>query len=332
MPTEILNWGIEFILSLQAMGNWLIAPMNFFTFLGNEEFFLLVLPVLYWCVNDRLGLRLGILLMLSAGITSMFKLYFHDPRPYWHDTRVRLLTGGEGSFGLPSGHSSTAVAVWGFLATQIRRNWAWVVTLILILGIGFSRMFLGVHFPTDVFVGWPLGLAILLVFLALEGKLSAWLQPRSESVQIALIFVFALLFIFVGGLVRTRAAAFEIPDSWVQNASVMDAEEAIAPLSLGDIVVSGSALFGLASGAILLNNRGGFDAGGPWDKRLWRYLLGLVGVVLLWQGLDMLFALIAPDETVLGYVLRFIRYGFIGLWISLLGPMIFIRLGIAKSK
>ncbi|MBK9603359.1 MAG: hypothetical protein IPO36_16190 [Anaerolineales bacterium] len=55
----LIESGIAFIIALQSLGDWLIAPMQFFSYLGNEEFFLLVLPLLYWSVDSALGLRSG---------------------------------------------------------------------------------------------------------------------------------------------------------------------------------------------------------------------------------------------------------------------------------
>ena len=55
----ILDFSIRFIAGLQGLGSWLTLPMEFFSFLGTEEFYLLVLPVIYWCVDSNLGMRAG---------------------------------------------------------------------------------------------------------------------------------------------------------------------------------------------------------------------------------------------------------------------------------
>ena len=100
----------------QGLGAWLIAPMQLFTFLGREEFYLLLLPILYWCVSATLGLRVGMILLLSAGLNDLLKMAFALPRPYWVDPTVRALS-PETSFGIPSGHAQNAVAVWGVIAS-----------------------------------------------------------------------------------------------------------------------------------------------------------------------------------------------------------------------
>jgi hypothetical protein len=72
----ILNLGVQIVLLLQSLGGWLIGPMKFFSFLGNEEFFLLVAPALFWCIDASLGLRIGLALMVSNGVNTSLKLAF----------------------------------------------------------------------------------------------------------------------------------------------------------------------------------------------------------------------------------------------------------------
>ena len=145
----ILQGGIAFVLAFQALGGWLTLPMKFFTFLGSEECFLFILPALYWSINASLGARLGAILLFNAGLNEIFKLAFHGPRPYWVDGRVKALA-VEGSFGIPSGHAQLSVALWGTLAAQAKRPWAWVAAIAVMLMVGLSRIYLGVHFPHDV--------------------------------------------------------------------------------------------------------------------------------------------------------------------------------------
>lgn len=81
MPESILKWGISLILALQDWGDWLITPMNILTFLGDQDFFLIALPLVYWCWNRRLGVWLGVMLVLSFQIALLLKVVFHSPRP-----------------------------------------------------------------------------------------------------------------------------------------------------------------------------------------------------------------------------------------------------------
>ena len=143
----ILQWGISLVLALQNIGG-LEGVMQFFTFLGSEEFFLLVLPLVYWCVDAAVGARGAVVLVASVALNGLLKLVFHLPRPYWIDRRVQAMA-SETSYGLPSGHAQNAAALWSFLAAQMKRQWAWAVALALIFFISLSRLYLGVHFLTD---------------------------------------------------------------------------------------------------------------------------------------------------------------------------------------
>lgn len=97
-------------LALQALGDWLAGPMKFFSFLGSEDFFLIVLPLVYWCVDSALGLRIGVMLMLSVSMKNLFKMSLHGPRPYWVSEQV-IGMASETGFGVPSGHAMTAAGV-----------------------------------------------------------------------------------------------------------------------------------------------------------------------------------------------------------------------------
>lgn len=333
MPDTILESGIIFILSLQGLGDWLILPMNVLTFTGNSEFYLLVMPALYWCWDSRLGLRVAIIFLLGATLNLLLKIAVHDPRPYWADPQVRLLTEAELSFGLPSGHAQNSVSIWGMAAAYLRTAWAWSVVSLLIVLIGLSRMYLGVHYPTDVLAGWLLGLVGLGLFLKLERPVALRFNQLSEAPRIGLIFVASIGLILIGVWISDSvSASWQLPDEWIENAVSQAPAAPIAPLSLEDIIVSAGVFFGLVSGALIFNSRLNFHAGGSWDKRLIRYVIGLVGVIILWQGLGGLFSLIAIDESWPGHILRYIRYSLIGVWVSAAGPLLFIRLGLAQSQ
>ena len=74
----VLDWGIQVVLWFQGLGTWLVAPMKLFSFLGNEEFFLLLAPVLYWCIDSQAGMRVGLLLMLSGCTNTIIKIFFYQ--------------------------------------------------------------------------------------------------------------------------------------------------------------------------------------------------------------------------------------------------------------
>ena len=328
MPQEILEWGIELIIWMQSLGNWLIVPMNVFTFTGYVEFYLLILPALYWCVEVRLGMRMGVLILLSVMINALFKMVIHDPRPYWVTPRVELLTRPESTFGIPSGHAQNAVVFWGLLAAYINKTWAWIVAAVLAFFVGVSRLYLGAHFPTDVLFGWLIGIVLLAAFLRWENNVVAWLQKFSKIQQIAFAFVVSIAFIVCGVLISLWG--IEVPVEWVETALAAAPDAEIHPYSLVALLIGGGTLFGLACGIVL--DGGQFDAGGKWYLRVGRYLVGLIGAVVLFVGLSWVVNLIAADESLLEIVLVYIQYSLIGAWVSYLAPVLFVKLKLAQNK
>ncbi len=73
-----------------------------------------------------------------------------------------------------------------------------------------------------------------------------------------------------------------------------------------------------------------FQVQGSGLQRLGRYLLGIAGVLLIYFGLDQLFGLIAVDETILGYILRYGRYAAVAFWATFGAPWVFIKIGLAR--
>jgi hypothetical protein len=288
------------------------------------------MPVFLWCIDMAIGLRLGFLLLISSSLNSDFKLVFHTPRPTWIDPHVRAFA-SETSFGIPSGHAQNSISVWGGLANSSGERWLSITLFVIIFFIGFSRLYNGVHFPTDVLAGWVIGGFILWIFLKLESPVLAWFQKRNQVAQLLLALGVSLFFVLLGVLARLSLGTWTLPLLWVTNAAAAaPGSPPINPLTLTEIISDAGALFGLAVGAILLPAWGGFNAGGPLGKRALRFLIGVIGVLIFWRGL----ALILPGgENTGAFILRYLRYALTGFWITGIAPVVFTRLRLAeKSK
>jgi membrane-associated phospholipid phosphatase len=317
----ILDFGIRFIVALQGWGTWLTLPMNFFSFLGTEDFFMLLLPILYWCVDSMIGIRLAIIIMLSTSLNGALKLAFHGPRPYWYSPSVHGLA-EETSFGVPSNHAQNAVVIWGILAACLKKAWGWLVAILLIILIGFSRLYLGVHFPQDVMLGWLIGGLILWLTLRFWGPVTAWVKKQSTGWQILAAFLVSLA-VFLLPLIPViwlKVTNWQPPQDW--------AVYAMQAFSLEGAATSAGIVFGLLVGLVWLARQGGFQTKGLWWKLFLRYLLGIAGVLIIRYGLKFIFP---EGETVLAYILRYLRYTLIGFWVAGVAPWIFIRLKLAEK-
>jgi membrane-associated phospholipid phosphatase len=325
---NIFNLGIQIILWLQSIGNWLTPIMKLFTFLGNEQFYLLIAPAILWCIDSSLGLRLGLFLMISGMLNTALKVAFHGPRPYWYTTDVKVLGSAENSFGVPSGHAQNAVVVWGTLADRIKKRWFWVIAIIVMFMIGVSRIYLAVHFPHDVILGWLFGIVVLWLLLRLERPVLNWIKKYPTGIQLLIVFVFSLILILIIMIAQLSLRGWSLPPQWVSNAHMAFPDEPlINPLSFHNFLSGTGAFFGLAAGWIWISRLGGFTIKDDWWKLVLRYLVGLVGVLVLYLGLGALFN---DSATFLSYAIRYIRYALIGFWMSGFAPWLFVKLRLAS--
>jgi len=325
----ILDWGINFIAGLQTSAPWLAAPSHFFSFLGTQEFYLFILPFLCWCVDIRLGLRFGVILTVSDSLNTFFKFVFHQPRPYWVSDKLRVIT-AEASYGFPSGHAQHAMTVWGTMAACGKGWLRWLMAALIFL-IGYSRIVLAVHFPTDVLAGWLIGALILWAFLKWETAVIGWFNRFTLAQKIALAFAASLLLLIVSlaGLAFVPPAD---PPQWEITAarvfSLAPGQAAIQPRVTAGAFGAMGTFFGLVAGAILIFQRGGFDAGGMWWKRAVRFMVGVIGLAILWWGLRMVFP---RDASLVSQVLRYVRYALTGFWVTYGAPWVFIKLGLQNT-
>lgn len=296
--------GTEFLVWLQSFSSAFVeAFFRFFTILGNEEFYLILLPVVYWCLNRRVGIGLGYLSMLSVWVNSVVKHLFDIPRPADPRLRVRW---PETSPSFPSGHAQSAVTNWGYLALQLRRPLWTVLAFLIMLLIGLSRMVLGVHFPQDVIGGWIIGLIVLFVYAWAEPRVATWLGRQQVGLQATLAVAFPLLLIFLHP---------------ADTQGLYPAEGALTP---------GSALVGLGLGVIMERAWVRFEAGGPWLQRLLRLAVGLVIVVAFYAGPKLFLPAEMPYPA--EAAARFVRYALLG-WVTAFGcPWLFVKLGLAPRE
>ena len=91
----LIDFEIAVTLFFQNLGAWLEMPMQAFTFLGSELFFLLIMPALYWSIDPVIGFRAGMMLVISVGFNTALKIFVHTPRPYWVDARVITMSGAK---------------------------------------------------------------------------------------------------------------------------------------------------------------------------------------------------------------------------------------------
>ncbi|MBR3238609.1 MAG: phosphatase PAP2 family protein [Oscillospiraceae bacterium] len=154
--------------------------------------YLIMIPVfVYWVVSKRKGLYTLVSYYLCCGFNAIVKLTVCAYRPWIRDARVHpagdAITTATG-YSFPSGHTVTAGPIYGGLAVV---SWSWKKFVSVILGIfllltAFSRNYLGVHTPQDVFVG----ICESVFWLIIIAKIFTYLDEHPEKENLLLLICF----------------------------------------------------------------------------------------------------------------------------------------------
>jgi membrane-associated phospholipid phosphatase len=309
----VYQWGLELVRAIQTIENPILtALVKALTVLGSEGFYIPVILLVYWCINEKKGARLGLLLLLSAWANSVLKAALKQPRPYFLDPSVGL--GAASGYGLPSGHAQQSLMFWvAALSGSLGKRLVWTIAGAVTLVIGFTRLYLGLHFPTDLLGGWALALAFL------GGD--RFLRPLGER-------------LFAAGGMRLRMIA---------AAGVTFGMNALYP---GDRRL-GALFLGFCAGYNLMGTYFPFSAAadvpGRWSGkrrglvlRGARFFLGAAGGALIYLA----FKALLGEDSLRGGLLgagyyesgRFLRYGLLGFWASAGAPWLFLRLGLAARR
>jgi membrane-associated phospholipid phosphatase len=301
---SLVPWGTEVIVVVQSWSNpWLDRLFEYLTYLGEEQFWLVAFPLVYWCIHRRVGTALAYLSLLSTWFVHVLKFTFDIPRPA--DPRIHIpLPKDTPSF--PSAHAQGAIVTWGYLGYRFRSRVFRALVIILIPGISLSRIVLGAHFPQDVIGGLLLGLVMLVLYIAAAPVVIRWVGDRTAAVQLALA-------VFVPGVLI-----------FVHPAGVADlypAKEAVTFMS---------ALAGFGVGLVMERAWVRFRMDCAWWRRALRFPVGLVVVLLFYLVPSQLAAegLAYGIET----LMRFARYALVGWSCAFLCPWIFVRLGLAERE
>ena len=316
--TEVHDRGINVIRIIQSVQS---PALTFFmrsvSALGTEYFYIFAGLFIFWCLSAKKGFRLGLLIIVSGWINGFLKILFNQPRPYEFYPELGLAF--EPTRGFPSGHAqmsmSFIIAIAFYLSINKTckkfRPLIWIAAVFAVLLMGLSRLYLGVHFPTDLFGGWITAAIILVSFYFLEKPAAAFFIEKGKRFQ----------------LIFTAAAAL------VMNG-----------LHPADIGLSALFLGFCAGYSILINNFPFALANNGTGKhfclllRMLRFIPGTIGAAAIFFGLR----LILPGEDSVFHDIqflepyydlgRFLRYGLFGLWASGGAPRVFMNLGLAPNE
>lgn len=263
------------------------------THLGAEVIFMVLAVVLYWCVSKSQGLYLLAVGGLGTTLNQFLKLAFRIPRPWVRDPAFTIVESARADatgYSFPSGHTQSAVGIFGSLARSSRRVWFQILCVLLAALTAISRMYLGVHTPLDVGVSVVLAAVLIFALYPLKEKL--------EEIKPVLCLLSALT--LINALYWCYAAMWPFP---------ADAD----PVLIGHGAENGAkltgAMLGMLFGCFLDLRYIRSKVSAPVIGQILKVVLGLVGVLLIKEGMRFL-----PD---------FFRYLLITFFASGIWPLSF---------
>ena len=182
--------------------------------LGSAPAYIIAILFIYWIIDEKKGIKLALLLAFSWALNEFLKALLAQPRPFIIDPGVMIVY--ENGFSTPSGHAQTAAAFW--LGIAVIFGFRKTPAILAAALIGLSRVYLGVHYPGDVILGWIIGgcLAALLLVPKYMRKLRLFAKvPQSYAARITnladrgsiKILLFALAAYILNGKKFVNAAA-----------------------------------------------------------------------------------------------------------------------------
>ncbi|MFN7038413.1 MAG: phosphatase PAP2 family protein [Alphaproteobacteria bacterium] len=158
--------------------------------LGEELFFIIALPIIWQIRDQKFAYKFSITLLLSALFNFFIKEALQLPRPFILDSTIDVYKHVE-SYSFPSGHAQLAPIFWGIIAYKLNNKFFNYFATILVCLISFSRIYLAVHFPTDVIAGLLIGLMILIIYIKYIDQIAIIKNKKflCSSIFLSIIFL-----------------------------------------------------------------------------------------------------------------------------------------------
>ncbi len=285
----------------------LAAVFGAVTYLGDEIAFLAIALLVLWCVSKRGGYFLLAVGFTGTVINQFLKITFRIPRPWVLDPDFEIWEGAReaaSGYSFPSGHTQNVVGTLGGMARWTRRLWLRITLIVLAVLVAFSRMYLGVHYPTDVLFSVIFGTLLVMC-----------LYPIFESEE---RFHKCMPYV-VAASVLLALGNFLL--------AVLTPEADVDAANLASALKNGATLLGCTAGLIpvyLLDRYViKFDTGARWYAQVIKLVIGLGVVLLIKEGLSSPLAKLFGNE----YLARAVRYFLIVMFAGSVWPLTFAWFG-----
>lgn len=175
------NWEIVFTEFLQSFESPVLNSIaSFFTIFGEELVLVSILGLLYWCYDKELGKKVGASAVCTLTAGPLVKNIALRRRPYFDNKNIKCIRAvnrksdiyniAEQGYSMPSMHAANSISIYGSFAAYFKSKAVKTAIAVLIFLIGLSRIFLGVHYATDILAGWVLGIAVTTIVYFLVKK------------------------------------------------------------------------------------------------------------------------------------------------------------------
>ncbi len=292
-----MNIQLDILKFFQSIRNPILNALFLILTISTETPVIVILTaIMYWCINKRYGQKLLFALIPNIVINTGIKELVKAPRPIGtpglESLRVSTATG----YSFPSGHTQTATTFWTSIIIIFKKGWIYILGTIMILGVGLSRLYLGVHWPIDVIGGWIFGIVFTLIFT----KIFDIVNENKNYNLLFLSLIPFIIFIFIVksnsyvkmfGLLVGFILGYILEDKFIQFKTISDY---INEVNFSSKVKSKKDYF---------------------IKGTFRFILGIstLGIVYL------ILKLILPENT----IFSFIRYSIISLYAIAGVPVLF---------
>lgn len=157
---------LEILMYLQSIRSPILNALFLILTISTEvPIIVLFSALMYWCINKKYGQRLLFSLIGNFVVNTGIKEYVRAPRPIGTEGLESLRISTATGYSFPSGHTQTATSFWTSFMILAKNNWMYILGIIMILAVGTSRLYLGVHWPIDVVFGWILGILFSVIFI-----------------------------------------------------------------------------------------------------------------------------------------------------------------------
>ncbi|MHA2175470.1 MAG: phosphatase PAP2 family protein [Candidatus Hodarchaeales archaeon] len=201
------------------------------TTIGNTLPIIVIIVLLYYTVDKSFINHLIYIIIFSAHLNEVFKVFFHNPRPFVYNAEEFQVTTnvlgkktiwGATGFSFPSGHSQTQGTLWGYVFQKKRNKFLLIIGIMFLISIPLSRIYLGVHWPSDIIVGVLLGALLSWMYLLGDSrygeKIKKWSDRRKITVgmllSVGLMLLGLLSFIWGSGLIFNSEISLNDINVW----------------------------------------------------------------------------------------------------------------------